>query len=59
MRRRIIGALVGVPPGILCLPVAEHAPLVIWRAASPAMIVYAMALPEHYDVACGAFAFAR
>ncbi|SEJ08249.1 Fusaric acid resistance protein-like [Paraburkholderia diazotrophica] len=57
VRRRIIGTLVGVPLGIVCLPVAEHAPLVIWVAAALAMIVYAMSLPERYDVACGAFAF--
>ncbi|MEM5370456.1 FUSC family protein [Paraburkholderia azotifigens] len=57
VRRRIIGTLVGVPLGLACLPVAEHAPLVIWLAAALAMIVYAMALPERYDIACGAFAF--
>lgn len=56
-RRRIIGTLVGVPLGLICLPLAAHAPLLIWCAASVAMIVYAMALPERYDVACGAFAF--
>ncbi|HWT37836.1 MAG TPA: FUSC family protein [Paraburkholderia sp.] len=57
VRRRIIGTLVGVPLGLVCLPIAEHAPLVIWLAAALAMIVYAMALPERYDIACGAFAF--
>ncbi|HEY3598633.1 MAG TPA: FUSC family protein [Paraburkholderia sp.] len=57
VRRRIIGTLVGVPLGLACLPLAEHAPLVIWAAAALAMIVYAMAMPERYDVACGAFAF--
>ena len=57
VRRRIIGTLVGVPLGLICLPIAEHAPLVIWLAAALAMIVYAMALPERYDIACGAFAF--
>jgi hypothetical protein len=57
VRRRILGTLVGVPLGLVCLPVAEHAPLLIWIAAALAMIVYAMALPEHYDIACGAFAF--
>lgn len=56
-RRRILGTLVGVPLGLVCLPLAAHAPLLIWCAASLAMIVYAMALPERYDVACGAFAF--
>ncbi len=57
VRRRIVGTLIGVPLGLACLPLAEHAPLVIWAAAALAMIVYAMALPERYDVACGAFAF--
>ncbi|SAL85799.1 hypothetical protein AWB68_07807 [Caballeronia choica] len=57
VRRRIIGTLVGVPLGLACLPLAMHAPLLIWCAAALAMIVYAMALPERYDVACAAFAF--
>jgi NO-binding membrane sensor protein with MHYT domain len=29
----------------------------VWAAAALAMVIYAMALPERYDVACGAFAF--
>jgi uncharacterized membrane protein YccC len=57
VRRRIIGTLIGVPLGLICLPIAEHAPLLIWLAAALAMIVYSMALPERYDIACGAFAF--
>ena len=57
VRRRIVGTLMGVPLGLACLPVAEHAPLLIWIAAALAIIVYAMALPERYDIACGAFAF--
>ncbi|RKP49710.1 FUSC family protein [Pararobbsia silviterrae] len=57
VRRRIVGTLIGVPLGLACLPIAAHAPLAIWVAASVAMIVYAMALPERYDIACGAFAF--
>jgi len=57
VRRRIIGTLIGVPLGIACLPVAEHAPLLVWAAAAIAMVIYSMALPEHYDVACAAFAF--
>nr|WP_246641651.1 FUSC family protein [Paraburkholderia edwinii] len=56
-RQRIVGTIVGVPLGIVCLPLAEHAPLVVWAFAALAMIVYAMSLPERYDVACGAFAF--
>jgi hypothetical protein len=57
VRRRLIGTALGVPLALACLPLAEHAPLVIWAAAACAMIVYAMALPERYDIACGAFAF--
>lgn len=57
VRRRILGTLIGVPIGLACLPVAEHAPLLIWAAAALAMIIYAMALPERYDIACAAFAF--
>jgi len=57
VRRRIVGTLVGVPLGLVCLPLVEHAPLLAWTAAAVAMIVYAMALPERYDIACGAFAF--
>jgi uncharacterized membrane protein YccC len=56
--RRIVGTSVGVPIALACLPIATDAPLVIWAAAGLAMIVYAMALPERYDVACGAYAFA-
>ncbi|WP_322787133.1 FUSC family protein [Paraburkholderia dilworthii] len=56
-RRRIIGTLVGVPLGLACLPIAVHAPLLVWAAAAIAMIIYSMALPERYDIACAAFAF--
>jgi hypothetical protein len=58
VRRRIIGTLAGVPLGLAFLPLAADAPLLIWAAAALAMIIYAMALPERYDIACGAFAFA-
>jgi hypothetical protein len=57
VRRRILGTVIGVPIGLACLPVAEHAPLLIWAAAALAMVIYAMALPERYDIACAAFAF--
>nr|WP_315596056.1 FUSC family protein [uncultured Cupriavidus sp.] len=57
VRRRIIGTLFGVPLGLAFLPLAAHDPLLVWLAASLAMIVYAMALPERYDIACAAFAF--
>jgi hypothetical protein len=57
VRRRIYGTLVGVPIGIVFLPLAEHWPIIVWAFSAFAMIVYAMALPERYDIACGAFAF--
>ncbi|MDF2998908.1 MAG: putative rane protein [Xanthobacteraceae bacterium] len=57
VRRRILGTAIGVPLGLACLPLAPHAPLLLWLAAAAAMVVYAMALPERYDIACGAFAF--
>jgi hypothetical protein len=57
VKRRITGTLIGVPLGLACLPLASAAPLVVWAAAALAMIVYAMALPERYDIACGAYAF--
>jgi hypothetical protein len=54
---RIIGTAIGVPIGIACLPVVPHAPILIWILAAIAMVIYAMALPERYDIACGAYAF--
>jgi hypothetical protein len=57
VRRRIIGTLIGVPLGILCLPIAVHLPPLAWMLAAVAMIMYAMALPDRYDIACGAYAF--
>ncbi|MGA6987769.1 MAG: FUSC family protein [Terriglobales bacterium] len=57
VRRRIFGTLVGVPLGILCLPIAVHLPPLAWMLAAVAMIVYAVALPDRYDIACGAYAF--
>jgi hypothetical protein len=58
VKRRIIGTMIGVPIGLACLPIATAVPLLVWGAAALAMIVYAMALPERYDIACGAYAFA-
>jgi hypothetical protein len=58
VRRRIIGTIIGVPLGLACLPIAIHAPVLIWMAAALAMVIYAMALPERYDIACAAYAFA-
>jgi uncharacterized membrane protein YccC len=57
VRRRIIGTAIGVPLGVACLPLALHAPPLVWMAAALAMIIYAMALPERYDIACAAYAF--
>jgi hypothetical protein len=56
--RRFLGTAVGVPLGLAALPLAEHLPLLVWAAAALAMVIYAMALPERYDIACGAYAFA-
>ena len=56
--RRIVGTAIGVPLGLACLPLAAEAPLLLFLGAALAMVIYAMALPERYDIACGAFAFA-
>ena len=56
-RQRMIGTVFGVPLGLACLPLAANLPLLLWTTAALAMVVYAMALPERYDIACGAFAF--
>jgi uncharacterized membrane protein YccC len=56
--RRIAGTSIGVPLAIALLPLAAQAPLELWFAAATAMVIYAIALPEHYDIASGAYAFA-
>jgi Fusaric acid resistance protein-like len=56
-RQRIVGTLIGVPLALACLPLAEHWPPLAWMAAAAGMIIYATALAERYDIACGAFAF--
>ncbi|HLY57349.1 MAG TPA: FUSC family protein [Stellaceae bacterium] len=56
--RRILGTAIGVPLALACLPIAADAPLLVWAAAALAMVIYAMALPERYDIACGAYAYA-
>jgi hypothetical protein len=56
-KRRIIGTVIGVVLGLACLPLTTSFPLAVWALAGLAMVVYAMALPERYDIACGAFAF--
>ncbi len=57
VHRRILGTVIAVPLGLACLPIVLHAPILGWALAAAAMIVYAMALPERYDIACGAYAF--
>lgn len=57
IRNRIIGTAIGVPIGIALVPIVPHAPILIWVLAALAMVIYAMALPERYDIACGAYAF--
>jgi hypothetical protein len=56
--RRIVGTSIGVPLALALLPFAAQAPLELWFAAATAMVIYAIALPEHYDIASGAYAFA-
>jgi uncharacterized membrane protein YccC len=57
VRHRIVGTAIGVPLGLACLPIVPHAAVLIWVLAALAMIIYAMALPERYDIACGSYAF--
>jgi len=57
IRHRIIGTAIGVPIGLAFLPIVPHAMILIWVLAALAMVIYAMALPERYDIACGAYAF--
>ncbi len=55
--RRIVGTVVGVSLGLVLLPLAIRAQLLLWMAAAVAMVIYAMALPERYDIACAAYSF--
>lgn len=57
VRRRIIGTIIGVPLGLIVLSFAAQRPTLLWTAAALAMIIYAIALPDRYDISCGAFAF--
>jgi hypothetical protein len=57
IRQRVIGTAIGLPLGLACLPVAEHAAILVWAAAAVAMVIYAMALPQRYDIACAAYTF--
>lgn len=57
VRHRIVGTAIGVPLGLACLPIVPHAAILIWLLAALAMVIYAMALPERYDIACGSYAF--
>jgi hypothetical protein len=58
IRSRIFGTMIGVPLALALLPLAVDAPLLVWLACAIAIIIYAMAMPERYDIACGAYAFA-
>jgi hypothetical protein len=57
VRRRIIGTIIGVPVALGFLLLVATMPIVVWTAAALAMVIYAIALPERYDIACGAYAF--
>lgn len=57
VRQRMVGTLLGVPLGLVFLPLYVDHAVLLWLLAAAAMIIYAIALPERYDVACGAFAF--
>jgi hypothetical protein len=57
IRHRVVGTAVGVPLGIALITIAPHAAIFIWVLAAFAIVIYAMALPERYDIACGAYAF--
>ena len=57
VRHRIVGTAIGVPLGLACLPIVPHAAILIWVLAALAMVIYAVALPERYDIACGSYAF--
>ncbi|MBB3178429.1 FUSC family protein [Variovorax sp. Sphag1AA] len=58
IRRRMLGTAIGVPLGLLCVPLAVQWPLLAWACAAVAVVIYAMALADRYDIACGTFAFA-
>jgi hypothetical protein len=57
VRQRIAGTCIGVLLALACLPAAEYWAPLAWVAAAIAMVIYATALAERYDIACGAFAF--
>jgi hypothetical protein len=57
IRHRVIGTFIGVPLGIALITVAPNAAILIWVLAAFAIMIYAMALPSRYDIACGAYAF--
>lgn len=58
VKRRIVGTAIGVPVGLALLPMAAELPMFAWAAAALAMIIYVMAIPERYEVSCGAYAVA-
>jgi uncharacterized membrane protein YccC len=58
IRRRLIGTAIGVPLGLVCVPLAVQWPTLAWSCAAVAVVIYAMAVASRYDIACGSFAFA-
>lgn len=57
IRRRIVGTMVGVPLGLLFLVFGPKEHLLLWGAIAMGMLIYALSLPERYDIACAAYAF--
>lgn len=57
VKRRIVGTAIGVPIAFALLLLTSYDPLILWPSAALAMIVYSMAMPNRYDIACGAYAF--
>ena len=55
--QRIIGTSIAVPIALILLPAASAIPVLAWASAALAMVIYAIALPVRYDIACGAYAF--
>ncbi|SDE84791.1 FUSC family protein [Terriglobus roseus] len=57
IRRRIVGTVIGVPLGLLFLVFGTKEHLILWGGVAIGMLIYALSLPERYDIACAAYAF--
>jgi hypothetical protein len=55
--RRILGTAIGASLGLGCLPLTAGWPIFARAFAALAIVIYAIALPERYDVECAAYAF--